>query len=120
MFGVTANSLPGPSGPFHHRIDRFEMTRICRQPDLNFVTRCQFANGLITQMIFHVAIACDQIRDVVLGEFGEDYLERFTKEIRQDIETAPMSHPHADLLDPRLRTTMKDGVENHHQRLRAL
>ncbi len=37
MLDVAANALPGARDPFHHRIDRLEMTRIGRKTNLHLV-----------------------------------------------------------------------------------
>ena len=36
MLGVAANALPGARDSFHHRIDRLEMARVGRKPNLHF------------------------------------------------------------------------------------
>jgi hypothetical protein len=71
-------------------------------------------------MIFHVAIAGDEVRDVVRGKFGEDDLQRFLQEIRQDVEPAAVRHPHANLLDTVMRTAAENRVQDYHERLGAL
>ena len=112
MLGVAANALPGARFPFDHRIDRFEMARVRREPDLDLRARSELAHGAITEVIFHVAIAGDQIGNVVLAKLGEDDLERFPQKIRQHIEPAAMRHAHANLLDAAVRAFVQNRVEN--------
>ena len=85
MLGVTANSLTGARLSFDHRIDGFEVARIRRKPDLYLSTGSESAHRVIPEMIFHVAIARNQIGNVIISEFGKDDFERFAQEIRQHI-----------------------------------
>ncbi len=62
MFGVAADALAGARRAFHDRIDRFEMARVGRQTNLHFRAGSQFADGAIAEVIFHVAVAADEIR----------------------------------------------------------
>ena len=77
MLGIAPNALTRTRLPFDHWIDRFEMTRVCRETNLNFGARRKFPNRAISEMIFHIAIAGDQIGNVVLAELGEDDAQRF-------------------------------------------
>ena len=120
MFRVATNALPRAGRAFHHRIDCFEMARVGRQPNLNFRTGIELPHRAITEMIFHIAIAGDEIGDVVGAEFGEDHAKRFLHEVRQHVEPAAMRHAHADFLHPDRRTSLQNAVENDHERFRAL
>jgi hypothetical protein len=51
------------------------MARVRRESDLDLGARSEPAHGLITEMIFYVAIASDQVGNVILAKFGEDDLE---------------------------------------------
>ena len=66
-------------------------------------------------MIFHVAIAGYQLRNVILGELGKDDLERFAQKIRQHIEPAAMRHAHVNFFDATFRTSMQDCIQNYHE-----
>ncbi len=72
MLGVTTNALPRARGPFDNGINRFEMTGICRETNLDLGAGGKFSDGVITKMIFHVAIAGDQLGNVILAELGKD------------------------------------------------
>ena len=114
------NALPRARFSFHHRIDRFKMARIRREPNFHFRARLQFADRSITQVIFHVAVARDEVRNVICGKLREDNLKRFLEEIREHVEPAAMRHAHADFLDAAARTPLENRVENDHERFRAL
>jgi hypothetical protein len=120
MLGVAANPLSGASLSFHDRVDSFQMARIRREPDLDFRTGGKPAHRVITQVIFHIAVAGDQFGNIIFGKLGKDNLERFAQEICQDIEPAAMRHSHANFLDASFGTFMQNRVENHHKRLRTL
>ena len=72
MLSISANSLAGARFAFDHRIDSFEVARVRREPDLDLGAGSKPAYCVIAEMIFYVAIAGDQIRNVILGELGED------------------------------------------------
>src|SRR6478735_9901507 len=99
VLGIAANSLPGARFPFDDWIDSFQMARVRRKSDLDLGAGTEPAHSLITEMIFHVAIASDQIGNVILAKLGEDDLERFAQKIRKHIEPSAMCHSHANLLD---------------------
>ena len=120
MFRVAADALPRAGRAFHDRVNRFEMAWVGCQTNLDLLTRREFAHAAVAEMIFHVAIAGDQIGNVVLAEFGEDELKRFAQEICEHVKAAAVSHAHADFLDADARTFVQDGVQNHHQRFGAL
>src|SRR5690349_22094394 len=119
MFGIATDALAGTGGPFHHRINRFKMARVGREPDLYFASS-KLAHGAIAQVIFHIAISGNKSGNVILGKLSEDDVERFSEEICQHIETATMGHAHADFLNPIANTLVQKGVENRHQTFRAL
>ena len=99
MLGIAPDPLPRASSSFHHRIDRLEMTRIGGKANLNFRAALELSLGPITKMIFHVAVACDEIGNVILGKLGKDDLERFSEEICEHVEAAAVRHPHADFFN---------------------
>ena len=96
------------------------MARIGSEPDFNLSALFEFSDCLISQVILHVAVPRDKVRNVVGREFREDHLKRFFQEIRQDIEPAAVGHPHANFLDPLSGAALQNRVQNHHERLRAL
>ncbi len=120
MLGVASDALPRPRLSFDHRIDGFEMAGVGGEPNLYLRSGVEFPYGGVAEVIFHIAIALHEIGNVVGAELGEDDLERFAEKIRQHVEPSAVRHPHADLLDSRLRTELQDSLEDHHQRLRAL
>src|SRR5436309_15968142 len=108
MLSIAANSLPGARFPFNHWIDSFQMARVRRKSDLDLGARSKPSHGLITEMIFHVAIASDQIGNVILAKLGEDDLQRFAQKIRKDIQPSSMRHAHANLLNAAIRAFVQD------------
>src|SRR5262249_41811188 len=98
----------------------FQMARVRREPDLDLAAGSEPARGLIAEMIFHVAIASDQVGNVILAKLGEDDLERFPQEIRKDIEPSAMRHAHANFLDATVRAFVQDCLQSDHQRFRSL
>ena len=78
MLGVAANPLPRARCSFHHGIDRFEMARIGREADLDFGARrpaCGWCDSRGDISRRHRPPT--RSGHVVLGELGEDDLERF-------------------------------------------
>src|SRR5262249_36326202 len=120
VLDITANSLPRARFPFDDWIDSFQMTGVRRQSDLNLGARSEPAHGLITEMIFHVAIAGDQFGNVVLAKLREYNFERFAQKIRKHIEASPMRHAHANLFNAAVRAFVQDCLESDHQRLSSL
>src|SRR6185312_7290319 len=119
MFGIATDALAGTGGPFHHWINRFEMTWVGRKANLHFA-RSKFAHGAIAEVIFHIAVPGNESGNVILGKLSEDDVERFSEEICQHIEASTMGHAHADLLNPIANTFVHNGVENRHQTFCAL
>ena len=114
MFHITADSLPGPSGPFNYGIDGLEMAGIRRQTNLDLLAGGQFTHAAVAEVILHVTISRDQIGHIIFGELSEDNFERFAQQIGENVEAAAMRHPHADLLHSRLRASMQNRVEDNH------
>src|SRR5690242_18127443 len=106
MLGVAANLLSRASLSFDHRIDSFQVARVRREPDLDLSAGGKFAYRVITEVIFHVAIAGDQLGNVVFTKLSKDDLERFAQKICQDIKSAAMRHAHANFLHASFRTLM--------------
>src|SRR5262249_31058815 len=108
MLSIAADSLPGARLSFYHRIDGLQMARVRRESDLNLGARSEPAHRVITEMIFHVAIAGDQIGNVILAKLREDDLERFAQKIRQNVKPPAMRHSHANLFNAALGTVVED------------
>src|ERR1051326_526771 len=96
------------------------MTRIRRKPDRDLSPGSESAHRVITEMIFHVAVAGHQLRHVILPELGEDDLERFAQKIRKHIEPAAMRHTHANFVNAAFRALMQNRIKNYHERFGAL
>src|SRR5437879_10591291 len=91
MLGVTSNPLTRASRSFDNWVDRFEMARICRKTNFHLRAGCEFSHGPIAEMIFHVAIAGDELRNVILAELGENNAERFLQK-RSEEHTSELQY----------------------------
>src|SRR5205807_9894461 len=98
----------------------FEMARIRGQTNFDLCAGPKFSDGSVTEVIFHVAVAGDGFGNIVLTELGKDDAERFFQKVREHIETAAMRHAHANLLHASRWAFVKNAIEDHHQRFRAL
>ena len=98
MFGVVANPLTRPRFSFHHWIDCFEVTRIWREQNFDLRAGSECSHRAITKMVFHIAIASDEVRNVVFVELGENVAKRFLQKIREHVEPAAVRHAHANFL----------------------
>src|SRR5438552_19185799 len=116
MLGVTAKSLSGTRLSFDYWIDSFQVVGIRLDPDLDLCSGNESPYRVITEMIFHVAVAGCQLGNIIFAKLGKDDLERFAQKICKDIESTAMRHAHANLLDAAFRAFVQDGVENHHER----
>ena len=120
VFGISANALAGARFPFDYRIDSFQVAGVGREPDLDLRARSEPAHSVITEVVFHVAVAGDQVGNVILAKLGEDNFERFSQKIREHIEPPAMRHAHADLFDAALRAFVQDCLKSDHQCFRSL
>ena len=117
---VAEDALARARHAFDHGIDRLEVTRVGRESHTDLVPGGRRAFGEIAKVVFDVAVAADDVRNVVLGEFVEDERERLVEEIGQHVETAAVGHAHDNFLHPARFAALQDGVENDEQRLGAL
>ena len=85
MVRVTADALTRPRRSFDHRTDCFEMARIGRETNFDLSAGGKFSDGAVTEMIFHVTVARDQLGNVILTKLGEDDAERFLQKIREHV-----------------------------------
>ena len=120
MVGIVTNALTRACRSLDNRIDRFKMAWITRKPDFNLGAGTKLSHRAIPKMVLHIAIPCDQIGNVVFGEFSEDNVERFLQEVSEHIETATVCHAHANLRNAGAWAFVKNGIKNHHQRFSAL
>src|SRR5438270_13835653 len=116
MFGVSALSLSRAGSSLNNRIDSFQMARIGGETNFDLRPGTKFPNRPVTEMVFHIAIAGDGFWNVIFVKLGEDDAKRFLKKIREHVEAATVRHSHADLLHPRSRTFVKDGIQDNEQR----
>jgi hypothetical protein len=75
MLGIPTNSLSRARVSFDHGIDSFQVTRVRGKANLDLAARSKSADRAITEMIFYVAIASHQIRNVILAKFRKNDLQ---------------------------------------------
>src|ERR1700756_1051233 len=120
MLRIADDPLTRACFSLHHGIYNFQMAWICRQVDADLGPALQDADALVSQMIFHVTITRDQVRNVVLRKFLENRWIRLLQKVSQNGESSPVSHPHDDVRNIGFGTPAQDGLENHHQTFSAL
>ena len=94
------------------------MTRICREADPDF-TVWQLADAFVAEVVFHVAIAGDEVGLVGGSEFVKDGGEGFADEIRENIHAPAVRHAHFNFLHALRRAGFEQGVEQDHRALAA-
>ena len=104
---------------FDNRVHRFKVAGICCEADADFAFR-KFADALVAEVVFYIAIARDKAVFVFRCEFVKQSGEGFPHEIRQHVEAAAVRHAHLDFKHALLRAVFHDGVENDHRALAAL
>ena len=118
--GVAAETLPGADLALHDRVDGLEVRGIGSEAHLNLFPGGGVEHGLVTEVIFHVAVALHRVGDEALGELLEDELEGFAEEVGEDVEPAAVGHAQHDLVDAGVRAAFDNGVERGDERLAAL
>ena len=73
----------------------------------------------VAEMVFHVAIAGDQVGLIVRREFVKDGGDGFPNEIREDVHPPAVRHAHFDLLHTVGRAGFEQRVEKDHRALAA-
>jgi len=101
-------------------VDGLEVAGIRGETDADLRAGRGGAGGGVAKVIFYIAIAANEVRDVVFRELGEEGGEGFCEEIGEDIEASAMGHAHDDLHDAAARAVLEDGVESGHEGLGAL
>ena len=120
LLGVQPDALLRPRFSEHDGIHRLEMAWVRCEADADFVARIRAALGIVAEVIFHVAVAADQLGNVVFGKLREHRGERFLQEIRDHVQPPAMRHAHHDFLHAVDGAIDEQRVQDHHQRLAAL
>ena len=115
---VVEDSLPCAGLALDDGVDGFKVAGICRKADPDLAIG-EFADALVAEVVFHIAVAGDGVRFIGGGEFIEDRGEGFPDKISQDVQTAAMGHAHFDFLHAMCRAGFEDGVEEDHRTLAA-
>ena len=119
-FGIAADSLPGAGLALDDRIDDFEVGGVGGEANLDLLAGGGFEDGFVAEVVFHVAVAPDGIRDVVFGKLLEEDLERFPHHAGEDVEAAAVGHAHDDLVHADVRAVFDDRVDGGDHGLAAL
>ena len=119
-FGVAEDPLTRAGHALDDGIDGFEVARVRREADGDFVAGGSLALGEISEVVFHIAIAADDVGDEVFREFVEDEGERLAQEVGQNVEASAVGHAHDNLLDFGRFAALQDGVEDNEQRFGTL
>jgi len=115
---VALGALTGAGGTFDDWVDGFEVAWVRGEGDEDRAV-FEFAFDLVAEVVFDVAVACDEVWDVVFVELVEDDLERFLEEVGEDGEAAAVGHAHHDFLDASGWAFFEDGVEGDHEAFTA-
>src|SRR5207237_1096258 len=103
-----------------HRIADASLAQVDSQLATPFTSRRMRALRVVTEAIFNGAIASDHLVHVILAELRKDNLQRFAQKIRQHVKRAAMRHAHTNFFDTAVWAFVEDGIEDYHERLRAL
>ena len=107
---VAENPLAGAGFALDDGVDGFEVARVGGEAYADLAIG-EFAVVFVAEVVFHIAVAGDRVRDVVGGEFVENGGDRLADEIGQHIEPAAVRHAHLDLRDAQRRAVFQNGVE---------
>jgi hypothetical protein len=110
-----ARALPSTTG-----IDDLQVGRIGGEADLDLPARGGVEQRLVSEMVLHVTVAGDRLRDVVFRKLLEQDLERLAQNRGEHIETAAVGHAHDDLLDAHVGRVLDHRVEGRDERFTAL
>ena len=110
------DALAGAGLAFDEGIDGFQVAWICREADPDIPVR-QLADAFVAEVVFHVAIAGNQVGLVGGSEFVEDGGEGFADEIGEDVHAPAVRHAHFDLLDALRGAGFEQCVEQDYRTL---
>ena len=115
---VVEDALAGAGLALDDGVDGLEMARVGGQADAD-IAFGQFADALVAEVVFHVAVARDE--GVLVGgrEFVEDGGEGFPDKIGEHAHAAAVGHAHFDLPHAAGGAGLEDRVEHDHHALAA-
>ncbi len=87
------------------------MGRVGGEADLDGFAAHGLQFDLVTEVVFHVTVAADGMRDVVFGELFEEDVEGLAKDVGEDAEATAMGHTHDDFLNAEFGTVFDEGIE---------
>ena len=107
-----------PDHAFQDRIDRFQMARIGDE----LYTDHRAVGGLVlageSKMIFDVAGSARGLGIKITFELAEQLVVVLADDVGEDVETAPVRHPHHGFFHPARRRRRQHRVEHRDDRLR--
>ena len=111
--------LLGPGHPLDDGVHGFEVGGVRRQGDREFLPGAATEDAAGTLVVLDVTRSLDRLGVQVALELLEDLLVRLADDVGQDVEAAPVRHPHHDLDHPGSGGRVEQGVEQHDGRLGA-
>ncbi len=117
--GIVEDPLVGAGLALDDGIDGLEVAGIGGEGDADLVSGGGGLDGVVAEMVLHVAIAVDGLGDVVVGEFVEEELVVLAEDVGEDVEPSAMGHAHDDLGEAEAGARLDDGVEHGDEGLAA-
>ena len=117
--GVLHDALAGAGFALDHRVDELQVARVRRQLDIDRAALAEVPVGLEAEVVLHVAVALGVLGHVVLGELGEEGLQRLLQEVRQHVEPPAVGHAQDDLQRAVAPGARQNGFQRHHHALAA-
>ena len=115
---LAEHTLAGAHLALDNRVDRLEVARVCRQADAHAAIR-KLADAFIAEVVFHIAIASDEVRFVIRRELVEHGGDGFADEVGQHVHASAMGHAHLDLAHAVGRAGFENRIEENHDTLAA-
>src|SRR5262249_12992751 len=98
-----------------YRIHELQVARIKTKGQMNFAAGDRLPIGAVAQMVFHVTASPDIKVRIEVREFPEDLPGTLRHDVREDIQTAPMSHTQDDFVDSLLTSTLDGKIQQRNQ-----
>ena len=89
------HALAGAGFAFDHRVHRLEVAWVGGEIEAHLAVG-KLADAFVAEVVFHIAIAGDEVGLVVGSEFVEQRGDRLANEIGKHIEATAVGHAHFD------------------------
>src|SRR5207247_1500922 len=116
---VRAIGLLGADDAIHHGVHRLEVARVRREREVDLGARARLAVLRVPEVILHVAVPEDVVRQRRALEVPEDQLGGLLEHGREHVEPPAVGHAEHDLGHLEPRRLFHQRVEQRHQRLAA-